>query len=140
MLLQGGAEWVQAQAGSLRVGSVVRLATEDGVHAAEARVGALAGSKAWPSAVQPCRVSPGTVGVDNISVFEGQAAMDAAKAIMQAQDRPTLNWFKSYSLLDMMTQCVNGQAVGDNGMLVNLGNVRVQQQVSYFVPGSDQVS
>ena len=133
MLLQGGASWGPAQAGSLTVGSVVRLATKEGVHAAEARVGALAGSKAlWPSAVQPCRVSPGTVGVEDIKLFKDEAATAAAQGIMQAQDRPTLHWFKSYSLLTMMTNRVNGQPVGETGMLVNLENVRVQQQVSFF--------
>jgi hypothetical protein len=46
----------------LIVGSVVRLATAKGVHAAEARVAALPGCKTWPSPVQACTISLAQLG------------------------------------------------------------------------------
>lgn len=126
---QGATQWVPAQLSSLSVGSVVRLATAKGVHAAEARVAALPGCKTWPSPVQACTISPGTIGVDHINLFKGKAAEEAGKEIMQARDRPALNWFKSYSLHMMMTHHVKGEVVGQAGMLIETSNVLVEQQV-----------
>lgn len=118
----------------LNVGDNVRLACSEGMHAADAVVAALpqTSNTTWPDGLNPVKLKAGTiVGVYHITLLSGPDAEAASVRIKQAGDRGVHNWFKSYSLKDMMTEKkVDNVPVGEKGMLVDIKHVYAWQQVS----------